>query len=107
MMESNHVTMDIGTFERSDDDMLNEYDRYLGKYLHMIYYSKNLVNPEEYIRKYTLQYNELLRINCPKHFAPFIFANKIRIPKTWDICPVTQATSDFWKIFKKYKTNVN
>jgi hypothetical protein len=84
---------------KSDDPMLNEYDAYIETYLYNIFYSRNKVDPELYNQKYTNRYNELKSMYCPKHWAPSIFSHKIRILKTHNICPVTQASEDFWKMY--------
>jgi hypothetical protein len=90
---------------KSDDPMLNEYDPYIGTYLYNIFYSRNKVDPELYNQNYTNRYNELKSMYCPKHWAPSIFAHKIRIPKTHNICPVTQASEDFWKMYHELEIN--
>jgi hypothetical protein len=90
--------------DKTDDDfMLQELDPFTGKYLYMIYYSKNTVDPEEYNQKYTTQYNILKAEHCPKHWAPSIFAKQLRIPLSYNVCPVLQATDDFWKNYPDYK----
>jgi hypothetical protein len=105
LSKMNIIESDANELYDTDDKILNEYDSYIGTYLYNIFYSKNKVDPELYIQKYTMKYNELKSIYCPKHWAPSIFSHKIRIPKTYNICPVTQATQDFWKMYQELEIN--